>query len=59
MPIRPENKDRYPVNWKEIRAAVLKRAGNRCVSGMSSNNHRRLSPCPMDKRKRGVSELFL
>jgi 5-methylcytosine-specific restriction endonuclease McrA len=30
MPIRPENKDRYPVNWKEIRAAVLKRAGNRC-----------------------------
>ena len=30
MPIRPENKDRYPANWKEIRKAILDRAGNRC-----------------------------
>lgn len=30
MPIRPENKARYPKNWKEIRAAILKRAGNHC-----------------------------
>ena len=29
MPIRPENKDRYPKNWKsEIRPAILKRAEN-------------------------------
>ena len=26
MPIRPENKARYPKNWKEIRARILKRA---------------------------------
>lgn len=30
MPIKPENKARYPANWKEIRAAVLERAGNAC-----------------------------
>lgn len=30
MPIRPENKDRYPSNWKAIRQSVLERAGNRC-----------------------------
>lgn len=31
MPIKPENKDRYPANWKtEIRPAILKRAGNKC-----------------------------
>jgi len=30
MPIKPENRARYPANWKEIRARILKRAGNRC-----------------------------
>jgi len=30
MPIKPENRKRYPANWKEIRAAILLRAGNRC-----------------------------
>lgn len=30
MPILPENKARYPANWKEIRAEILKRAGNKC-----------------------------
>lgn len=30
MPIRPENKARYPKNWKEIVAAVRERSGNRC-----------------------------
>lgn len=30
MPIRPENRCRYPDNWKEIRAAVLERGGHRC-----------------------------
>lgn len=28
MPIRPENRDRYPPNWLEIRARILKRAEN-------------------------------
>ena len=30
MPIKPENRKRYPANWKQIRAEILKRAGNRC-----------------------------
>jgi len=30
MPIRPENKDRYPKNWNEIREKILKRAKNQC-----------------------------
>lgn len=30
MPIRPENKARYPKNWKQIRAQILERAGNKC-----------------------------
>ena len=30
MPIRPENKHRYPKNWRQIRAAILDRARNRC-----------------------------
>lgn len=30
MPIRPENKNRYPANWKEIRASILARSGNCC-----------------------------
>jgi 5-methylcytosine-specific restriction endonuclease McrA len=30
MPIKPENAKRYPVNWKELRTAVLARAEHRC-----------------------------
>lgn len=30
MPIKPENKARYPKNWKQIREQILKRANNRC-----------------------------
>lgn len=30
MSIRPESKKRYTANWKEIRADILKRAGNKC-----------------------------
>ena len=30
MPIKPENRHRYPRNWGLIRGCVLGRAGNRC-----------------------------
>jgi 5-methylcytosine-specific restriction endonuclease McrA len=30
MPITPENRARYPKNWKEIRERILARAGNCC-----------------------------
>ncbi len=30
MPVRAERKHLYPPNWKQLRAFVLNRAGNRC-----------------------------
>ena len=30
MPIKPENKSRYPTNWKQIRAQILERAHDCC-----------------------------
>lgn len=30
MPILPENKNRYPKNWKSIRIDILYRADNKC-----------------------------
>lgn len=30
MPIKPENRARYPADWPAIRAAILERAGRRC-----------------------------
>lgn len=30
MPIKPENRARYPAHWKDIRWAILQRAGHRC-----------------------------
>lgn len=40
MPIKPENKNRYPDNWPEIRERILARAGNRCEEeGCRIRNH--------------------
>lgn len=30
MPIKPENRGRYPADWKKIRAQILERAHHRC-----------------------------
>lgn len=30
MPIKPENKARYPKNWKQIADSIRERAGNMC-----------------------------
>lgn len=38
MPIKAENKNRYPDNWPEIRARIKQRAGNRC-EGCGLQNH--------------------
>ena len=40
MPIKPENKHRYPANWNEIRAAILARAGNCCEKCKVHNGER-------------------
>lgn len=44
MPIKPENRSRYPKNWKQIRAAILERAGNRCEFCGVENYSMRLNP---------------
>lgn len=35
MPIKPENKLRYPANWKVIRASILERAQGCCEGSPS------------------------
>lgn len=42
MPVRPENKDRYPASWKEISHRIrFERAGGRCeCEGECGHDHR-------------------
>lgn len=40
MPIKPENRSRYPANWSEIRAAILARAGDCCETCKVANGKR-------------------
>lgn len=40
MPIKPENKARYPANWKEVRAAILIRSGDCCEQCKVANGKR-------------------
>lgn len=40
MPIKPENKARYPANWKEIRVQILERAGHCCEKCKAKNGDR-------------------
>jgi hypothetical protein len=37
MPIKAENKARYPANWQKIRERILKRAGNCCEQCKAPN----------------------
>lgn len=43
MPIKPENRERYPAEWLSIRAAILKRADNRCERCFVQNYVKRLN----------------
>ena len=38
MPIKPENKKRYPPDWKDIRKQILARAGD-CCEFCGRKNH--------------------
>ena len=41
MPIKPENRERYPKNWKEIRESILMRAENKCeFCGVENHSYR-------------------
>ena len=37
MPIKPENRHRYPKDWPQIRAAILERAGHKCEKCKAPN----------------------
>lgn len=54
MPIRPENRSRYPNNWKSIiRPSILARAGNCCEGSPAYPDCRRANGSPIphsDKR---------
>lgn len=40
MPIKPENRSRYPADWSEIRTRILARADNRCEQcGVPNGDH--------------------
>lgn len=40
MPIKPENKSRYPSDWNHIRETILKRANNCCEQCKAQNRTR-------------------
>lgn len=41
MPIKPENRSRYPKDWPEIRLQILKRADNKCeFCGVENHTYR-------------------
>ena len=44
MPIRPENRSRYPKNWEQIRVEILERANNCCEFCGVENHTMRLNP---------------
>lgn len=38
MPIKPENRGRYPADWSEIRARILARSGHCCEQCRVANH---------------------
>jgi hypothetical protein len=62
MPIKPENRARYPSDWPQIRERILLRAGSRCEWPGCGAHHRALGywlrdawvPLPHTLREAGV-----
>ena len=53
-PIRPENKARYPADWKAITAKIRERSGGQCeCTGECGRAH--VSRCPMRAGDKGPS----
>lgn len=50
MPIKPENRARYPANWAEIVAQVRKRSGDKCEGSPMHPNCRRPNGWLLNKR---------
>ena len=64
MPIRPENRARYPKDWAEVRSRILERAHYRCEHDGCAARHRELGywlgdkwvPLPRALRESGVDK---
>lgn len=64
MPIKPENKARYPKDWPQIRQRILQRAHHRCEHPGCTAMHRELgywregewTPLPRSLRESGVDK---
>lgn len=64
MPIRPENRDRYPPDWPQVRERILARAKHRCEWEDCGAVHRALGywrgevwvPLPRALRDAGVDK---
>ncbi len=62
MPIKPENRARYPADWPAVRERILARAGHRCEHEGCNARHRELGywrgdewvPLPRALREAGV-----
>lgn len=52
MPIRPENRARYPANWQEISLAIKDRAGWRCECEGECGRGTHEGRCPNKHRER-------
>ena len=55
MPIKPENRARYPADWPEIRTRVLKRAHYRCEGSPAYPACRIADGCWRDRRNGAVT----
>ncbi|MHC0430920.1 hypothetical protein ACX6XY_12110 [Streptomyces sp. O3] len=51
MPIRPENRDRYPANWPEISEAIKNRAGWQCECEGECGRGSHTGRCPNRHRQ--------
>lgn len=59
MPIRPENRGRYPKDWKQIRERILARAGNRCEGSPAYPDCRAINGMELRRLDRGIVVLTI
>lgn len=56
MPIRPENRARYPANWKEIRYRILQRANHACEGSPDFLDCRRPNGMYLNRRTGEITD---
>ncbi len=58
MPIKAENRARYPAHWADLRRAILDRAGHRCEQCRVPNHAWRLANTDAWTRNPGQAETW-